>query len=150
MLDTDIKPKKRKPPKRDEEKHQVALVRWFEKQYPHYRKLLTLGSIGENVGGRRMNRLKAMGYTPGHVDLVLHKVRVFPIHHPLTKTSNGYTTQDGAILIPGLHIELKVKGGRVSAEQKDVHNLLTIERYLVKVCWDWIEAQQVITQYLHT
>lgn len=88
---------------------------------------MNLGSVGENIGGRRMNRLKQMGLTPGHVDLV------FFIATP------AYN---------GLHIEIKVKGGRVSAEQKHIHKVLIDFGYKVAVCWSWDEAKEVTEEYL--
>lgn len=112
---------------RVEEQNQVAFVAWFRTQYPQYANLLTLGSFGENIGERRMARLKQMGLTPGFPDLYL----AFPTEH-----------------YHGLYIEMKKKNGKVTAIQKKIHELLKEQGYAVHVAYYWLEAKDVLNDYL--
>lgn len=116
---------------RIEEQHQVAFVQWFRIYRPEYAKLLTLGSFGENVGERRMARLKQMGLTPGFPDLFL----AVPVNNDLPTHF-------------GLYIEMKKKGGKVSAIQKEIHELLRAHGYAVHVAYDWDEAVTFVKEYL--
>lgn len=117
--------------RKDEEIHQVAFVRWFRLQYPRYQKLMTLGSFGENVGERRMKRLKEMGLTPGYPDLVFN----IPVK------------KNGAFIF-GLFIEMKTVKGRVSPAQKEVHTDLIAQGYRVEVAKSWEEAKACLVNYL--
>jgi VRR-NUC domain len=112
---------------RIEEQHQVAFVAWFRTQYPQYAKLLTLGSFGENIGERRMVRLKQMGLTPGYPDIL--------ICLPKQKTA-------------ALWIEMKTKKGKVSSNQAEVHKLLISHSYSVNVAHDWEEAKDIVQSYI--
>lgn len=114
-----------------EERDQVAFVGWFRLQYPGYYDLLTLASFGENVGARRMARLKQMGLRPGYPDLVLY--------HP---------KWIGEKLIPALFIEMKTKTGRLSVDQIQVHHILKSENYQVEVARSWEEAKDIIVNYI--
>ena len=49
----------------------------------------------------------------------------------------------------GLYIELKIKTGRVSQEQKACLDYLNSVGYRAVVCWSWIEAWKVIEDYLN-
>lgn len=112
---------------RIEEQNQVALVAWFRLQYPRYYQLLTLGSFGENVGERRMARLKQMGLTPGFPDLFL-----------------AIPTEDYS----GLYIEMKRKGGKVTNIQSEIHELLRENNYAVHVAYWFEQAKDIIDDYL--
>ena len=116
--------------KKIEEANQVAFVRWFRYQYPALAPLLTLGSFGENVGPKRMNRLKQMGLTPGYPDLILY--------WPKEVRDRQYC---------GLFIEMKTKTGRVSEVQANIHFILQ-RNYIVTVAHSFDEARDIITEYL--
>ena len=113
--------------KRLEETHQVTLVGWFRLQHPHQKQLLTIVSFGENVGPRRMDRLKKMGLTKGWPDLLL------------AKSCHDFH---------GLFIEMKSPTGRLETSQKVVHDALRAEGYQVSVCYHWLEARDAIQDYL--
>lgn len=49
----------------------------------------------------------------------------------------------------GLYIELKIKTGRVSQEQKACLDYLNSVGYRAVICWSWIEAWKVIEDYLN-
>lgn len=115
---------------RVEEHTQVTFVTWFRWTYPRYADLLTLGSFGENVGERRMRRLKEMGLTPGYPDLVLY----------VAKPYEGFWKG-------GLFIEMKTQKGRVSETQKAIHEALS-RQYVVRVARNFDEAQEHIIDYL--
>lgn len=118
---------------REEEVNQVALVQWFRRQYPKYADLLTLASIGENVGPRRMARLKQMGLTPGYPDLMLC----------LAKDGDFYEGRPSI-----LFIEMKTKKGRVQPNQTAIHNQLRERHYQVEVARSWEEAKEIIQNYI--
>lgn len=48
----------------------------------------------------------------------------------------------------GLYIELKVKGGKASDNQKWWIAETTKQGYLAVICYGWIEAKGVIEEYL--
>jgi hypothetical protein len=120
---------------REEELHQVNLVTWFRSQYPKYSKLLTLGSFGENVGPKRMARLKQMGLTPGYPDLILYLPRMV-----CSRTHHYYS---------GLFIEMKSKNGAVRPNQIEMHNILKANHYFVDVAYDWFDAKSIIQNYIN-
>ena len=134
--------------RRDEEHHQVALVDWFRKQYPKYANLLTLGSIGENVGSRRMARLKQMGLTPGYPDLFFALPKKIEHHKFDRHLGEGIKEFIEVEFFAGLFIEMKSEKGIVSSHQKEIHELLRKHHYKVEVAYDWEEAKQIIENYL--
>lgn len=116
-----------KPRTYSEAAHQRAVVAWFRMQYPQLKRLMTLGSFGENIGQRRMKELKALGLEPGHTDLVLYVAR------------SSYNS---------LMIEMKKPGGKVAPHQKEIHTLLRQQNYKVEVCYSSDEAISVLKEYL--
>jgi hypothetical protein len=112
---------------KEEESEQVAFVGWFRVQYPHYKALINIVSIGENVGPRRMARLKKMGLTPGWPDLLL----AIPGPRSL-----------------GLFIEMKSKKGRLHGGQPEIHSKLIEQGYKVTVCYSFEDARNVTKEYL--
>lgn len=115
----------------DEHAEQVALCDWWR---PYAR---THG-IPEGLlfaipnGGRRDKitgaRLKAEGVRAGVPDMFLAVPR-----------QNA----------PGLFLELKKqKGGRVSENQKTMHEALSQAGYPVCICWGWDEAKRAIEDYI--
>jgi len=121
---------------RVEEQNQVAFVKWFRLQYPELSPLLNISSIGENVGPRRMARLKEMGLTPGYPDLFFAlPAKVLIGLHP--------------VYFHGLYIEMKTKTGRITKEQTYVHERLRSVMYDVEIARDWEEAKNIITNYIN-
>jgi hypothetical protein len=116
---------------KEEEQNQVAFVTWFSLQYPTMRRLLTLGSIGENVGPRRMKRLKEMGLTPGFPDLLF-----------------CYPVKKNQIYHPGLFIEMKSSDGKVKKHQSEIHQELRKQNFIVEVAYDWEHAKNIISSYI--
>lgn len=109
---------------------QVQLMQWVELSRAKYPALKNIYAVPN--GGMRhpavAAQLKAEGVKPGVPDLCL----AYP--------SNGFH---------GLYIEMKrLKGGRLSDEQKDWRNRLTSAGYAVHVCEGWEIAQRVIVEYL--
>ena len=116
------------PRQRIEEQHQIALVAWFRFQYPEFKDLLYIIANGENVGARRMARLKRLGLVPGMPDLML-----------------AVTTNTA----PGLYIEMKSPTGRLQDSQRNIHEQLRNQKYKVIVCYNWDDAKQEIKKYLN-
>jgi len=112
---------------KEEEYSQIAFVDWFKWQHPQFARLITLPSFGENIGGRRMNRLKSMGLTPGFPDIAIFV------------TNNVY---------PGLLIEMKSKDGKLKKHQESIHLELIGQGYKVVTCYSWDEAKDATTEYL--
>lgn len=125
---------------REEEQNQVAFVAWFRSQFPQYADLLTLGSIGENIGPKRMARLKQMGLTPGFPDLFL----ALPMGEKIT-TDRGDLWY---YLYHGLYIEMKSPKGRMSSNQFNIHAKLKEQKYAVWIARNWLEAKDVMIDYL--
>lgn len=124
--------------KKEEEQNQVAFVEWFRYQFPAWHYLLTIGSFGENVGARRMARLKQMGLTPGYPDLVLY----YPKYYHSEDMPNE------AVYIPGLFIEMKTTTGRLSVEQIQIHHILRMQNYKVEIARSWEEAKKIMNDYI--
>lgn len=84
-------------------------------------------------------RSKAMGTVAGWPDLFL----------PLPRLDTKHTAGKHFIesLSGGLFIEMKAKGGRVSAAQKDVLARLEAAGYAVQVCYGYDDARAAILDY---
>lgn len=118
---------------REEEQNQVAFVSWFRYQYPQYRELLTFASFGENIGPKRMARLKQMGLTPGYPDLMLY----------VSKPYQGFWSA-------GLLIEMKSKKGKPTPNQLSIHELIRTKNYIVRIAHSWEEAKEIVLDYLES
>jgi hypothetical protein len=129
---------------REEEQHQVAFVQWFRAQYPRYADLLTIASFGENVGARRMGRLKQMGLTAGYPDLVLY----LPKRTEHYRYSRFGRPEEWTVeFIAGLFIEMKSKDGIIGNHQHEIHEKLRKYHYKVEVAYNWDEAKLIISEY---
>lgn len=109
---------------------QEQFFRWvYANQIRHPELQLCNGSMnGVRVSAKVRAGLKQQGLRPGVPDIDLPVAR------------NGWH---------GLRIELKrVTGGSVSREQKQMHELLIGQGYMVKVCKGWREAVAAVEQYL--
>lgn len=106
---------------------QRAIAKWFRVQYPYYRRLMTLGSFGENIGARRMKELKLLGLEAGHVDLTFKISR------------NGFH---------GFEMEVKKPNGVLSQAQKEIHTLLRREGYKVVIVYSVEEGISSLKEYL--
>ena len=108
---------------------QAALFEWAALNEGRLPELALLFAIPN--GGKRDKitaaRLKAEGVKPGVLDIFL----------PVARLGKH-----------GLWIELKAKGGRVSAEQHRWIDALRREDYCVEVCWSWTDAVAEIETYL--
>jgi hypothetical protein len=111
---------------------QCAFVEWFALQYPELKQLLTLGSIGVDVGLKKMQRLKKMGYENYFPDLVLfYPAKVYNIQKF------------------GLLIEMKSKTGRLNDGQKEKIILLSHIGYVAAKANGLEEAIKITRDYLH-
>ncbi len=116
------------PPTEDAE--QMALMRWAALATPVHPELRLLFHIpnGGSRGKAEAGRFRAMGVKPGVPDLFLPAARG-PYH--------------------GLFVEMKrMRGGRVSPEQREWIQELIMQGYAVMICHGWEDAAQVIGQYL--
>lgn len=105
-----------------EHQEQVAWIRWFRLQYP-----AILAFAIPNGGDRHpavAKKLKDEGATAGVPDIFI---------------------ADGK---PGMFIELKAKGGRLSDSQKHRIRELVVAGYQVSVCFGWEEAKKAAVEYL--
>jgi len=113
----------------NESEHQQALFAWSKLMQAQIPELALLHSI-PNGGKRNIReaiRLKKEGALAGVSDVFLPVAR------------GGYH---------GLYVELKVKGGVVSRSQRWWIAETTKQGYLAKVCYGWLEAGEVIEEYL--
>lgn len=108
---------------------QEALMQWAAVQTARFPELQLLHHIPN--GGKRSAaeaaHFKALGVKPGVPDLFLPVAR------------GGYH---------GLYIEMKAKGGRLSAFQKKMIAALTEQGYACAVCFAWMDAARVIMAYM--
>ena len=112
-----------------EHTEQVSLFQKAERWEGEYPELALLHAIP--MGGKRpisvAKRMKAAGAKKGLLDMCL----------PVPRGQYH-----------GLYLELKVKGGRLSKEQKWWIEKLREQGYAVHVCYGCIEAWGVIMEYL--
>lgn len=107
--------------------HQASLVAWFRAQYPYYKNLLVHIPNGQNVGSRIGARLKAQGLMKGYPDLALFVPRKHPV----------------------LFIEMKSPKGRLTLEQKMIHEELREVGYRVETCYSVEDGIEAIRLHLH-
>jgi len=115
---------------------QCAVVRWFKLQYPDFKGCLFAIPNGSHLAGtpiqraRKVQRMKAEGFTPGVSDLFLMLPR------------GSYA---------GLWIEMKKKKyspSDVSVEQRAFIERAKQQGYQAVVCGGFEAAQQVIREYV--
>ena len=104
-----------------ESPQQILFVRWFKVHHPEFQKLIASFANGQNVGPFVGQRLKDMGMLKGMTDLAIF-IPCAPYH--------------------GLLIEMKGKGGRVSPEQKEIHEGLRAQGYKVGVAYSAEDARK--------
>jgi len=113
-----------------ESEEQQSLFQWAKLSQSEHPELSLMHSI-PNGGKRNIReaaRLKKEGALAGVSDIFLPVPR------------GNYH---------GLYIELKVKGGKISDNQKWWLSETTKQGYLSVVCFGWVEASEVIGQYLN-
>ena len=118
-------PKKRKATKHEEDALQVAVIRWWQHQYPEFAGLLFAVPNGGRRDAREGARFKAQGVTPGVSDLIL--------------------------LVPRPHIlllELKIKGGKVSDAQKAWLAKAAGQGHTAAVAYDFNAARAAIVNHI--
>ena len=112
-----------------ESDHQIALFVWAKLMQAQHPELSLLHAIGN--GGKRnlieAVRMKREGVKAGVSDVFL----------PVARGK-----------FHGLYIELKVKGGKLSDDQKWWLSETTKQGYHSVVCVGWVEASEVIKRYL--
>ncbi|KLU64041.1 VRR-NUC domain protein [Desulfosporosinus acididurans] len=114
-----------------ESDEQISLFQWAKLAQGKYPELKLLHSIpnGGKRNAREAARLKQEGEKAGVSDIFLPVAR--GNHH-------------------GLYIELKVRGGKLSDNQKWWIAETTKQGYYSTVCFGWVEAKDVIEDYLRT
>lgn len=111
-----------------EDEDQVALVQWFDRQYPALRGRLAAVPNGGHRNKAAAGKLKASGVRAGVPDLQL----LTPRH--------GFA---------GLIIELKrEKGGQLSPEQADWLDWLSAQGFMAVCCKGFAAARETIRNYL--
>jgi len=112
-----------------ESDEQIALFQWSKLMETQHPELVLLHAIPN--GGKRNKleaiRLKREGAKAGVSDIFLPVAR------------KGFH---------GLYIELKIKGGKLSENQKWWTEETSKQGYYSTVCFGWIEAKGVIEGYL--
>ena len=114
-----------------ESDHQQALFQWSKLMQHQYPELSLLHAIGNGNASRSViqgARMKREGVKSGVFDLFMPVAR--GIHH-------------------GMYVEMKIKGGRVSENQKWWLIETTKQGYLSVVCYGWQEASEAIMDYLN-
>lgn len=112
-----------------EAQEQRALFQWagyVEQQYPELKLLHHIPNGGKRDSRTAVN-LKREGVKAGVPDICLPVAR--GQYH-------------------GLYIELKTVKGKVQKNQKEWLHALEEQGYSTKVCYGWLEAREVIENYL--
>jgi len=112
-----------------ESSEQQALFSWAKLMRPQHPELSLLHSIpnGGKRNVREATRLKKEGALAGVSDIFLPVAR------------GGFH---------GLYIELKVKGGKLSDNQKWWIEEVSLQGYMATTCIGWVKASEVIKGYL--
>lgn len=112
-----------------ESDEQISLFQWSKLMQVKHPELALLHSIpnGGKRNAREASRLKQEGSLAGVSDIFLPVARL------------GYH---------GLYIELKVKGGKLSDNQRWWIEETTKQGYYSTVCFGWEDARKVIEVYL--
>ena len=110
-----------------EHAHQVTLLSWFDKKYPHYAGFVFAIPNGGFRHKSVAAKLALEGVRSGVPDLFL------PV-------ANG--------AYHGLFIELKNEKGRATENQKKWIELLTRQGYRAVICKGWESAAKEIEDYL--
>ncbi len=117
-----------------EDSQQMALFCWAAQNLNKYPQLKYMFAI-PNGGSRHIaeaTKLKATGLKAGVPDIFLP----YPIQ---TEWAKQYA---------GLFIEMKVGKGKTTKEQDDWLIYLEKIGYYCKVCYGWLEARNIIIEYL--
>ena len=125
---------------------QIALfdmIYLHESKYPLLRRVFHVpnegyfrGPQGQAKGQKRHRE----GVRPGIFDIFVD----VPMNLPIKTISI-----DGALLYcPGLRIELKAPGGKMSDDQTDWLNYYRSAGYRAEICFSWEEAWNIICDYL--
>ena len=113
-----------------ESQEQQTLFQWAKLMQHQYPELKLLHAIGNGNASRNVvqgARMKREGILAGVSDIMLPVAR------------KGFH---------GLYIELKVKGGKLSDNQKWWTEETSKQGYYSTVCFGWIEAKGIIEKYL--
>ena len=114
--------------KREEDQLQIAIVRYFDMQWPEYRLLFHHSPNGSNKSKAAAGIFKAMGERAGFPDLILLLPRL------------GYNA---------LAIELKTKVGRQSENQKSWQHVAEANGIRYEVVRDFETFYNLINEYLN-
>lgn len=118
--------------RQEEHEEQVKVIEWWKSECSSFGIPEPLLFAIPNGGLRNLivaKRMKAEGVRPGVPDLLLSVPR-------------GHSH--------ALYIEMKkLKGGRVSPDQKEFHKLLAFYGYAVFVAKGFEEAKDIITRYIN-
>lgn len=125
--------------KRRQQEHdeQVALFEWArmnEKRYPQLKFMFAI----PNGGARHpatARKLKAEGVKAGVPDIFFPHIGEVNI-----KGQRGWS--------PGLFIEMKSGGNKLSPAQKLFEKHLQAEGYIFLTCHSWVEAKDALVKYL--
>lgn len=106
---------------------QCAVVENYRWRFKEHSELITLPSLGINIGAVKMKQLINMGLTPGYPDIFI----------PLPSNSSH-----------GLFIEFKVEGGRLQSNQKAIIEKLQQREYTVDIVSSYDEAIEAINCHI--
>ncbi len=145
LLSPEIENLTKAPRKQPESDMQIAL---FDMVYLHETKYPLLARVfhvpNEGYSGPKG---KAKGQKR-HREGV--RAGIFDIFVDVPMSLNMFTTSlDGALIYcPGLRIELKAPGGKMSDAQTDWLNYYREAGYRAEICFSWEEAWNIICEYL--
>lgn len=127
--------------KHEEDDHQTALFDWLLKQYPEEYNIIFAIPNGGKRDIREAARLKRQGVKAGVPDIFVPISKIYLVECD----DNSLTPQQK--IIPGLFIELKVRGRKETKLQVQMREHLVARGYAVAVCNGWEEAARYLKSY---
>ena len=128
----------RKKPVYREANLQAACKKWFDYQYPQYRKLFFKIKNDGYKTYKQGSRDKSEGIEPGVSDTLLAVTRQI-----------SYTKGDCRVIdvIPGMFVEFKIKPNKQTPEQKAFQEAVERQGYRYELIYDFDTFKKIIEEY---
>ena len=136
--------KQRNQPESDMQIALFDMIYLHESKYPLLRRIFHVPNEGySGVKGRvKGQKRHREGVRPGIFDIFVD----VPIMKAVTRT--GTSPSRYLCICPGLRIELKAPGGKISDAQTDWLNYYREAGYRAEICFSWEDAWNIICDYL--
>lgn len=124
---------------------QAQCVEWFKLQYPD--KVIIAIPNGGFRNKIEAAKLKRCGVLPGVPDLFIAEPRSYVAGYAPMFPGDANLSPINMMRYPGFYIEMKIKGNKLTATQKDVLKKLSKNGYHCAVCYTFDEFVGVVREY---